>query len=148
MKLAMYKGPPDDTWHKIGHEATCLWTFSEYSHCELVFDKVNSKGHSLCASSSSRDNGVRFKYIDLNSGKWDVYELDVTPEQITYAYQWFIINQGKLYDHLGLVWFVLPINQFNDPQKFVCSEALAAALQFNKPHKYHPQKVLDRCKKK
>jgi hypothetical protein len=37
MRIAMYKGPPDDFWHKVGHTATCLWTRSKYSHCELVF---------------------------------------------------------------------------------------------------------------
>jgi hypothetical protein len=28
MQLAMYKGPPTTLWHTVGHEATCLWTFT------------------------------------------------------------------------------------------------------------------------
>lgn len=144
MKLAMYKGPPTEFWHKVGHEATCLWTFSEYSHCELVFGGGSGDGKHLCASSSARDGGVRFKYINLASGHWDVYPIKGDEAA---AYDWFVAHQGAPYDHFGLGWFVLPIDQFNDPRRFFCSEAIAAALGLPKPHKFHPQRVLDRATK-
>jgi hypothetical protein len=143
MRIAMYKGPPDDFWHGVGHEGTCLRTRSIYSHCELVFGEPDATGKSLCASSSARDGGVRFKNIDLGRGRWDVYELpgyDAFDE--AYAYEWFSKHLGAKYDHLGLVWFVLPISDFNDPKKFVCSEAIAAALRMQHPHKKHPERVL------
>jgi hypothetical protein len=143
MRIAMYKGPPDDFWHKVGHGATCLWTRSRYSHCELVFGEPGTDGRSLCASASSRDGGVRFKRINLGSGRWDVYTpsgYDAHDE--AFARQWFHEHNGLPYDHLGLVWFVLPISAFNDPKKFTCSEACAAALGMPKPHKYHPQRLL------
>lgn len=115
MQLAMYKGPPTTLWHTVGHEATCLWTFSEYSHCELVFSESARNGKPLCASSSARDGGVRFKHIDLHTGRWDVYSI-VGDEAA--AYDWFVTHQGAPYDYFGLGWFVLPIDQINDPQRF------------------------------
>lgn len=141
MKLAMYKGPATEALHKLAHKGTCLWTFSEYSHCELVFGEKDVNGNYLCASSSIRDGGVRFKRIDIDSGKWDVYPMNVTNEEESYAYQWFVNHQGAPYDYLGLAWFVLPINSFDNPSKFFCSEAVAASLQLDKPHKYHPEKL-------
>jgi hypothetical protein len=144
MKLAMYKGPPDDFWHKVGHTATRVWTRSRYSHCELVFSEPGADGLSLCASSSARDGGVRFKRIDLSSGRWDVYGLpDHDAFDAAYARQWFDDHAGLPYDHLGLVWFVLPIGAFDRSKRWFCSEAIAAALRMRRPHKFHPQRVLD-----
>lgn len=143
MQLAMYKGPATECLHKIGHVGTCLVTRSIYSHCELVFGDTLTSGHSLCASSSMRDKGVRFKQINLASGRWDVYPLAYDREAEAYAYDWFVKHQGMPYDHLGLAWFVLPIDGFNDPARFVCSEAIAAALRMRKPHKFHPQRLLN-----
>ena len=140
----MYKGPPSDFWHKVGHEGTCLWTDSIYSHAELVFSDDPVAGKHLCASSSARDGGVRFKRIDLASGRWDVFSLPGVDEfDEAHARQWFQDHAGLPYDHLALLWFVLPINQFNRSKRFFCSEAVAAALSMRHPHKKHPQRLLD-----
>lgn len=144
MQLAMYKGPPDDFWHTVGHTGTCVWTRSKYSHCELVFSDPVLNSRRLCASSSARDGGVRFKRIDLGSGRWDLYQparryRAMEPQ----ARQWFIEHEGLPYDHLGLAWFVLPIDAFNHPARLHCSEAVAAALGMRKPHRLHPQRLLD-----
>lgn len=141
MKLACYKGPPDDFWHTVGHTGTRLWTWSKYSHCELVFGEPDRFGASLCASASARDKGVRFTRINLDSGRWDVYELKGFDE--VYARQWFNDHAGRGYDYLGLLWFLLPIKAINHPKRFFCSEAMAHALQLPKPHKFHPQRLLD-----
>lgn len=144
MQLAMYKGPATEPLHQIGHAGTCLVTWSIYSHCELVFGPPLTNGRSLCASSSMRDKGVRFKNINLASGRWDLYKLTrYSREDEIYAYNWFVQHQGLPYDLLGLAWFVLPISAFNDPARFVCSEAIAAALRMRKPHKFHPQRLLN-----
>lgn len=144
----MYKGPPKDVAHKVSHWFTCLWTRSIYSHCELVFDRTAPGGGSLCASASARDGGVRFKYIDLDSGHWDVYDLPKVPVTEHAARVWFYEKADARagYDWFGLLWFVLPIKAFNSPRRWFCSEALAAALGLPKPHKWHPQKLLDRLK--
>lgn len=150
MKLAMYKGPPTGFWHRIAHWFTCRWTGSEYSHCELAFCRSDTAGGKwLCASSSARDGGVRLKYIDLASGHWDVYDLPQFDQAATNAARaWFYerADARSGYDWLGLLWFVLPIKAFNNPRRWFCSEAIAAALGLPKPHKFHPQRVLDRLK--
>ena len=140
MKLAMYKGPATGFFHRIAHEFTCLWTSSDYSHCELVFGGPDRYGLTLCASSSGRDGGVRFQKIDLASGRWDVYEIRGNEEA---AARWFVHNDPAGYDWFGLLWFVLPIKAFNSPRRYFCSEAIAAALGMPKPHKFHPQRLLE-----
>jgi hypothetical protein len=142
VKIAMYKGPPKDALHQVGHLATRLRTWSKYSHCELVFGDPDLFGMSMCASSSGRDGGVRFKRININSGRWDVYALPNTYDE-PYARQWFEDHKGAPYDHLALLWFVLPINSFDRSKRFFCSEAMAYALKIRRPHKIHPQKLLD-----
>jgi len=148
MQLAMYKGPPSDAVHQLSHWFTCLWTRSRYSHCELVFHRSDiMNGKHLCASASARDGGVRFKYLDLDSGRWDLVELPNMDQAATMAArEWFYIQSDARapYDWFGLLWFVLPIKKFNDPRRWFCSEAVAAALGLPKPHKFHPQKLLER----
>jgi hypothetical protein len=139
MKIAMYKGPPTHFLHKVGHAVINFWTGSDYSHCELVFGQPNMHGSSLCASSSARDGGVRFKWINLKDGKWDVYDLPGFDEKTAKA--WFYDRQGLKYDYLGLLWFVLPIRKFNNPRRWFCSEAIGAALGLDRPHKLHPEKL-------
>ncbi len=144
MKLAMYKGPPTDFWRTVGHETTCLWTRSEYSHAELVFSEPLVNGKHFCASASARDGGVRFKSIDLSTGRWDVYDMPGFDwDDENHARQWFLDHEGMPYDYLGLAWFVLPIDGFNNPARYFCSEAIAAALRMRQPHKVHPQRLLD-----
>lgn len=141
MKIAMYKGPAKDIAHKISHWITCLRTMSVYSHCEIVFSEPRGDGTSLCASSSLRDGGIRFKQIDLDSGNWDVYVISGYDEE--YAKAWFEARKGMPYDIWGLLWFLLPIRKFNNPNSYFCSEACAAALKIDSPHKLHPQSFLD-----
>ena len=81
-KIAFYKGPPTPLWRKVGHYAIRLWTWSRWSHAELVIDGV-------CWSASARDGGVRQKQIDLTSGRWDVFELDLSEEEVARALAWF-----------------------------------------------------------
>jgi hypothetical protein len=142
MIIAMYKGPANNFWHKISHGFIKFWTDSEYSHCELVFGKPNMHGSSLCASSSTRDGGVRFKWINLEDGKWDLYDIPEFDESS--AKNWFYNHQSQKYDYFGLLWFVLPIRKFNNPRRWFCSEAIGAALGLDRPHKLHPQRLLRR----
>lgn len=144
MHIAMYKGPAQGWLHRLSHWAVSMWTRSQYSHCELVFDGL-APPNSYCASASARGGVVRFTRINLDSGRWDVYELKGFDE--VYARQWFNDHAGRGYDYLGLLWFLLPIKAINHPQRFFCSEAMAHALQLPKPHKFHPQRLLDAAMK-
>lgn len=134
MKLALYKGPPETLLHSLTHYSIRLWTFSKYSHGELVIDGV-------CYSSSARDGGVRAKKIDLNSGRWDVFDIDTTPEQKQRALDWFSIHDGDSYDYRNILRFLLPFVGHNKRQ-WVCFESIGAALGLDKPHKLDADKLL------
>lgn len=86
MHIAMYKGPAQGWLHRLSHWAVSMWTRSQYSHCELVFDGL-APPNSYCASASARSGAVRFTRINLDSGRWDVYELKGFDE--VYARRWF-----------------------------------------------------------
>jgi hypothetical protein len=128
LQLALYKGPPRDDWaHTLSHYGIRVWTRSPWSHAELVIDGV-------CWSSSARDGGVRPKVIDLASGRWDVVELYLPADQAAYALAWFQLHDGDKYDYLNIGRFVLPILG-HDRDRWVCFEAIGAALQLAAPHK-------------
>lgn len=143
MTLAMYKGPAAKALYQFTHWFTCLWTHSDYSHCELVFGGPDEDGLSMCASSSARDGGVRFKRIDLSSGHWDIYPLpQFTEADYRSAMAWAVECGDAKYDWLGLLWFLLPI-RFEHPRRFFCSEAVGHMLRLPEPYKLHPQRLLD-----
>jgi len=128
IQLALYKGPPRDDWaHTLSHYGIRVWTWSKWSHAELVIDGV-------CWSSSARDGGVRHKKIDLASGRWDVFELDLSDDEIARALAWFVKNNGKGYDYLNIGRFVLPILG-QDRDRYVCFESIGAALCFAGAHR-------------
>ena len=139
LSLALYKGPPSDLLHIIGHNATKLWTWSKYSHAELVIDGV-------CWSSSARDGGVRSKVIDLDSGKWDVVKLTDNLLIKSNALLWFKQHEGDEYDYRNILRFVIPIVG-HDKRKWVCYEACAAALGIGNAHKLDADKLLEEALK-
>ena len=138
IRLAFYKGRTEtNPSARLFDEAVCLWTGGLYSHVEMVFYGPGDKP--ICWSSSHRDKGVRKKVIDLASGHWDLLDL---PEQFDEdeALAWFIRHRDQPYDVAGLFGFVLPWKT-HDKDKWFCSEAVAAALGFPKPHKFSPNSL-------
>ena len=83
--------------------------------------------------------GVRFKRIDVSDRrKWLLVELDhLPPERKRRAVQWMVDHQGALYDWWligGFVVFMLP----DAPDRYVCHEALGAALGIAEPRRLPP----------
>lgn len=112
MKIAFYKFKHGNWLDYL----TAVVTFSKYSHCELVF----SDG--ACGTSSAMDGGVRLKKIDLDSGHWDVFDLqklDVPEESIKY---WFSIHDGENYDYIGAFTSIFNSNYEFALNKWFCSE--------------------------
>lgn len=138
MQLAMYKGPAKSVGQKLLHWCVCLFTWSPYSHVELVID-------GRCFSASSRDGGVRGKEIDLGSGHWDVVDLPQRYQlRQAQAKAWFAAHDGQNYDWLGvarlfiLLWW-LPVRHGHH----FCSKAIAAALGVPRPEEFSPQMLLE-----
>lgn len=125
--IALYKGPPGPLWRKVGHYAIRLWTWSRWSHAELVIDGV-------CYSSSVMDGGVRGKVIDLDSGHWDIVELDLSEDEVGRALAWFLKNSGAGYDYRNIIRWVAPFIP-QHPLQFVCYEAIGEALGFAGAHR-------------
>ena len=127
-QLAFYKGPPQDDWvHTLSHYSIRVWTWSKWSHAELVLNGV-------CWSASGRDHGVRRKTINLESGRWDVVDITITDVQAIKALAWFTMHEGDGYDYRNIARFLFtPIGQ--DRDRWVCFEAIAAALGLAAAHK-------------
>ena len=115
MKIAFYLGKHGTFYDKV----ICLATFSKYSHCEIVF----SDG--MCASASCRDDGIRFKKIDLEE-KWVVFDLLSQFDEAAIKY-WFNLHDSDKYDYLGAFGSVLNIDSTSDSKKY-CSYACATVL--------------------
>lgn len=135
ISLAFYKGPPTGTFHKLSHYAIRLWTWSKYSHAEIVVNGV-------CYSSSARDGGVRSKVIDLNTGKWDVVELALSKTKTKYILKWFEIHNGNGYDYLNIVRFIFPFVKHRK-NKWVCFESIGASMGFPAAHKLTANDLLN-----
>lgn len=134
MKIALYKGPvsfKEDPVHWISHLAISIRSWSKYSHVELVID-------GQCYSSSARDGGVRSKTIDLNSGKWDVVEVEGDEQ---FAMKYVVSRLGNPYDWWGIVRFVIPFVPQKDGQEF-CSEIVAGALGAETPADWFPSDLM------
>ena len=129
MKLALYKGK-GTFFDALVRFVTC----SEYSHCEVVLDGV-------CWSSSPRDGGVRRANINLQSGHWDV--IDIQGDEAL-ALAWFKSHDGAGYDWIGLIRTVIPFFP-HSKTKWFCSEACGAALGI-RADDMSPQDLFDRLR--
>lgn len=96
--------------------AVRAWEGGPYSHCEIL----TPSGFWL--SSSPRDNGVRYKGIEVDFAKWDFVAVPVPAGKFTRAITWGSDQTGKKYDWLGIFLSqILPL-QIEDPKRFFCSE--------------------------
>lgn len=128
VKIAFYKGT------KTGiagvYNRGVRWIESgKYSHCELIF----SDG--LSASSSYLDGGVRFKTIEYDLAKWDIFELPWADEKR--AKKYFIERNGRPYNLKGNLNFIVGFIGGDSFGEF-CSEACAGALGLKNPWQIAP----------
>lgn len=117
------------------------WTGGPYSHVELLFNDGKS------ASSSNRDRGVRYKYIQYSADRWDFIELDDKFSDAD-ARAFFDKNSHRKYDYLGLFGFVWRAHKGSKNRLF-CSESVMSALGFKESWRYCPNtcySVLQRFK--
>lgn len=118
MKIAFYKGTKEGVAGVYNRGVRWIEN-GLYSHCEIWFS------NGLSASSSFMDGGVRFKEIEYDLDKWDIFELPYFDEE--YAYNYFVQRIGKPYNLRGNLHFVFGFIRGNSDGLF-CSEACAEAL--------------------
>lgn len=135
MKIAFYLAENGNWQDKL----ISFFTFSKYSHCELVF-RTNEFG-----SASSRDGGIRLKYIEQNS-RWEIFDLknpdgsEISPEQESACYLWFKLHEGEQYDWPGAIMSLFGVNWTSDDKKF-CSYVCGKLLDLDPI--VTPQKLFD-----
>ncbi len=136
IELAFYKGPGE-----LSDRLVRMATRSRYSHVEMFDPGLITAEGALCVSASKRDGGVRVKRIVLRPDRWD--RLPVGGWAPARAWQTAANHAGARYDLWGAVcspWFT---PGFNGPLKWFCSELLAYALGFPKPHTISPGDLWD-----
>ena len=137
--LAFYKGKGD--WLD---RAIRFITRSPFSHVELV-----SPGHGWhdqkwpCISSSTRDSGVRIKYLDLYNGNWELVGCPWAPTRS--SYEDARKHLGRKYDYVGL--FLSQFFHFNrhNKRRFFCSEFVGTAIGLDKAHRLSPSDLFIRA---
>jgi hypothetical protein len=116
--LAYYHGGKS-----IQHRLIRWWTNSAFSHVELFDPKTV-----ICWSSSSKDGGVRKKYINLTNGRWTIVQYKLPFE--SHPLNWFEEHEGLSYNWNSIfnyVWYA-----FTElPNEFNCSVAIAKSLGFH-----------------
>jgi hypothetical protein len=122
--LALYKGRG-----QLGNAFIRWWTGSQYSHCELVVGD-------WCYSSSMMDKGVRRKYIDTDSGHWDLIPLPFADGERIRDY--FERTDHHRYGWLGLIRSQLFNRNRNTHGAQFCSEWCANALGLPNAPSYSP----------
>ena len=135
MQVAFYKGTRPGL-PGVYNRTVRLLDGSIYSHAELLF----SDG--ISASSSYMDKGVRFKTIEYDLAKWDLFDLPESFVEFS-ARQWFEIHQGAEYDLAGNLRVIIPIWP-HSKIKWHCTEAIAAALGLKEADTYGPRKLFER----
>lgn len=105
------------------------WERGQYSHCELVF----SDG--ATASATVHDEGIYIGRKEMPEDEWDFIELPAHLEPRARA--WFEAHEGKAYDYLGDISFVLDFVPASR-DKWFCSRACADALGFVEAWRYGP----------
>lgn len=117
VQIAFYHGPSDNFKGWLSDLLISIGTWSPITHCELVL-------HGRCYSSSGLDGGVRVKDIDLNSGKWELFEVSANEDEMM---RFITETMGSPYDFRGIVQFAIPFVKSN-PDEWFCSEWVAEAI--------------------
>ena len=135
LKIAFYIGksrenPRVRLWDKF----VCFVDGSVYSHAELVLQEFPD-GTCLCASSSARDGGVRFKRIQLNPNHWVLVDIYGDKD---YAERWMSDRLGRGYDWLGLARTKLRWTP-DSQTRYFCTEAVAEMLGLEDAASYGPR---------
>jgi hypothetical protein len=171
MRLAFYDGPAADSANSNTlfdkgiefEQGLCGGGYeSRYVHAEFVFDEIGlcapamvlppgvalppaiqagDANGSLCYSSSPRDGGVRFKWIDLTDGKWAVVKLGALDDfQLRRALSFCQTRVGMKYDWLAILGFVVRFGEHENNKRF-CSDACVELIQNPAVATVVPQRV-------
>ena len=118
MKIAFLKGTG------IIDKMIKLWTWSKYSHCEMIFSDDTTIGTSLAfpftVSISTKVYDPKF---------WDIVEVNVTYEEELIMKQFALEQIGKKYDWCGIFFSIVFPFKRDTSNRWFCSELCTAIFQ-------------------
>ena len=148
--VAFYKGRPGkgaslrDRYRALFDATIRLVTRSRFSHCEFAIPDPQRPDVYFCVSSSSRDGGVRGKYMALPGDRWDLlpaFDLKgrrtITDAQVSDRLR---VHEGQKYDWIGVFRFICPLLR-QSKNRWFCSEFVATVLGMDNPERQTPQTV-------
>ena len=109
----------------------CLLRGGDSAHCETAHRWVQDVHE--CVSASWLDGGVREKVIEMPAGKWRVYEVPGSQEDVR---RWLTAHQGERYDWMGLLGFLLPWRTPAPSRRWFCSEVAADLMWLRHPWRW------------
>jgi len=130
--IAFYKGHGGNFWQRCQDRLIRFFTRGKYSHCEIAVTHTVKQSVYECFTASPRSGGVRYKEMPLPSEKWDLITLEANRSVVDFYYA----HQGKKYDWLGVLGFVLRTRQ--KPNRYFCSEYVAEFLGFPQAWRFSP----------
>lgn len=167
MKLISYVSTRKGPLMAAGSVSVRIGTNSPFSHTELLFEPGDGveefipdrilqpiEGAYWCASASSADpipdwsekrkgrtGGVRLKRIKIKQDHWIQQDLPKELFDPILAMRWFKEHEGLAYDwrHIfSFVGFIFNRTLNHGYDKYTCTEAVASALGFSEPERFHP----------
>ncbi|MEP4950058.1 MAG: hypothetical protein ABJU46_03680 [Paracoccaceae bacterium] len=138
--LAFYKGRGSSVYQRLQDGIIRSVTRGIYSHVELISGDALLGQPAVCLSASGRDGGVRHKRIVLKPESWDLVSMPVDADGPCQ----FIEDQlGAPYDYAGIVLSQVFAFGRHNPDKWFCSEIIAASLDIPTPQRISPQFLFD-----
>lgn len=117
-----------------------FWTRSNTSHVVAVFSdqrasfETNPPTFYNLIGTSDPKRGISLTYKEMYADEWQAVYVDADEAKVK---QWFVDRIGLKYDWLGVLGFVFPpIKQ--EPKRWFCSEAVAAALGISDSWRFNP----------
>ncbi len=127
--VAFYK---PSLWDLLRHPfdlLICLFTWSRYSHVEVVIGSENKWTDLKWYSSSPRDGGVRCRQMAPRPGAWRIVHIPwINGQDAEWAEHWFRSRAGTQYDWLGALTCLFG-GFLNHTRRWFCSEAVVEVLR-------------------
>lgn len=101
-----------------------LWTKSPYSHCEF------RRSDGLCHSNDRYRLVSRLERLEIDSGDWEVCELELPSEIIDRVERRQLRKNGTHYDWMGIVFSQLFRLGLHDKKRWFCSKSNADDLLY------------------
>jgi uncharacterized protein YycO len=118
MKIAFLKGTG------IVDRLIQMWTFSKYSHCEMIFSNEESFGNSLIYPFKTCIS--RKPYLPKY---WDIIDVNISAEKESKIRDFCEKNIGKSYDWTAIFFSMIIPFRLGSKDKFICSEVCTEAFQ-------------------